>query len=147
MLEGDREQTSTKRPKVCLSWQMVWWVKGLMNHSILKAANNVGLLRTHTGGETIVKLNEIHADQNIPQLLGNAVRKGKASKREPRHGGQALQSRHRHQRHEENLQQATQGLPPLANGLLGEGLNEAPNSMGCNQCGIIFHKHKGERQY
>jgi hypothetical protein len=50
MLVGDLEQTSTKRPKGCLSWQMVWWVKGTMNHSILKVENNVGLLRTHTRG-------------------------------------------------------------------------------------------------
>ena len=28
-----------------------------------------------------------------------------------------------------------------------EGLNEAPNSKGCNQCGIISQKHKGERHY
>jgi hypothetical protein len=52
----------------------------------------------HTqGGEAILKLNEIHVDENIPQLLGNAVRKGKDLQREPRHVGQALQSRHRHQ--------------------------------------------------
>jgi hypothetical protein len=36
-----------------------------------------------------------------------------------------------------------QGLPPLENGLVGEGLNEPPNSQGCNQCGIIMHTHKG----
>jgi len=30
-----------------------------------------------------------------------------------------------------------QGLPLLANGLVGEGLNKAPNSQGCNQCGIF----------
>jgi hypothetical protein len=47
----------------------------------------------------------------------------------------------------ENLHQATQGLPPLENGLVGEGLNEPPNSQGCNQCGIITHTHKGENQY
>ena len=39
----------------------------------------------------------------------------------------------------------TQGLPPLANGLVGEGLNEPPNSQGCNQRRIIItHTYDGE---
>jgi hypothetical protein len=41
----------------------------------------------------------------------------------------------------ENLHQVAQWLPPLAIGLVGEGLNESPNSQGCNQCGIIMHTH------
>jgi hypothetical protein len=53
---------------------------------------------THTqGGEAILKWKGIHADWNMPLLLGNAVRKDKASQREPRHEGQTPQSRHRHQ--------------------------------------------------
>jgi hypothetical protein len=56
MLVGDREQTSTKRPKGCLHWQMVLRVKGLMNHRILKAATNVGLLCTHTMGSSSTKV-------------------------------------------------------------------------------------------
>jgi len=56
MLEGDQEQTSTKQPKGCLHWKMVWWVKGLMNHPILKVANNVGLLRTHTSQRGKIKV-------------------------------------------------------------------------------------------
>jgi hypothetical protein len=47
----------------------------------------------------------------------------------------------------ENLNQATQGLPPLANGLVCEVLNEPQNSQGYNQCGIITHTHKGDRSY
>jgi hypothetical protein len=43
-------------PKGCLHWKMVWWVKGLMNHPILKAATNVGLLRTHTKGRGSIKV-------------------------------------------------------------------------------------------
>ena len=35
-------------------------------------------------------------------------------------------------------------MPLLANGLLGEGLNEPPNSQGCNQCGIITYTYDGE---
>jgi hypothetical protein len=122
-----------------------------MNQPILKAATNVGLLCTHTRGEVVLKWNEIHANENMPLLLGNAVRKGKASKWEPWHGGETPKSRHQHQmlvgEREQNLNQATQGLPPLANDLVCEVLNEPQNSQGDNQCGIITHTHKGERQY
>jgi hypothetical protein len=48
-------------------------------------------------GEAILKWNGIHANMNMPLLLGNAVRKGKASQREPRHGVQTSQSPHRNQ--------------------------------------------------
>jgi hypothetical protein len=50
-------------------------------------------------------------------------------------------------RSRENLHQASQGLPSLVNGLVGEGVNEPPNSKDCNQCGIIMHTQKGEKQY
>jgi len=43
-----------------------------------------------------------------------------------------------------NLHRASQGLPPLANGLVGEGLNEQPNSQSCKQCGIIIYTQGGE---
>jgi hypothetical protein len=72
---------------------MVQWVKGLMNHPMLKATTNMGLYYAHTqGGEVVCKFNEIHIDENMPLLLGNVVRKGKDSQRKPRHGGQTLQS-------------------------------------------------------
>jgi hypothetical protein len=71
---------------------MVWWVKGLMNHPILKAATNVDYYAHTQGGEAILKWNGIHVDENMPLLLGNAVRKGKASQREPRHNSQTPQS-------------------------------------------------------
>jgi hypothetical protein len=100
------------------------------------------------GGEAILKWNGFHAVRNMPLLVRNAVRKGKASQREPRHGGQTPQSRHQHQMlvgdREQNLHQAAPRLPPLENSLVGEGLNEPPNSQRCNQCGIIMHTHKGE---
>jgi hypothetical protein len=63
MLVGDRQQTSTKSPKGYLHWQMVWWMKGLMNHPILKAATDVGLLRTHTRGSVIIKVEWISCRQ------------------------------------------------------------------------------------
>ena len=56
MLVGDRERTSTKRSKGCLHRQIVWCVKGLMNHTIHEAATNVELLRTHTRGSVIIKV-------------------------------------------------------------------------------------------
>jgi hypothetical protein len=73
---------------------MIRWVKGFMNQPILKAATNVGLLCTHTKGEVVLTWNEIHANGNMPQLLGNAVRKGKASKWESWHRGERPKSRH-----------------------------------------------------
>ena len=48
MLVGDREQTPTRRPHGFLRWQMIWWVKGLMNLPILSDGTNVELLCTHT---------------------------------------------------------------------------------------------------
>jgi hypothetical protein len=77
MLVGDREQTSTNRPQDCLRWKIVWCVKGLMNHPILNVATNVGLLHTQ-GREAVLNWNDIHANGNMPPLLGNAVRKDKA---------------------------------------------------------------------
>jgi hypothetical protein len=56
MLVGDREQTSTKRPNGCLRSQMVRWVKSLMKLPILKAAINMGLLRTHTTVRNNIKV-------------------------------------------------------------------------------------------
>jgi hypothetical protein len=56
MLIGDRERTSTKLSKGWLRWQIVWCVKGLMNHTIHEAATNVELLRTHTRGTVIIKV-------------------------------------------------------------------------------------------
>jgi len=70
MLVGNRKQTSTKRPKGCLCWQMVWRVKGLMNHPILKAATNVGLLHIHRMQRDNINVNEIYSDRNMTLLLG-----------------------------------------------------------------------------
>jgi hypothetical protein len=54
---------------------------------------NVELLRTHTrGGEVVLKSNRFHGDGNMPLLVRNAIRKGKASQREAMHGGQTPQS-------------------------------------------------------
>ena len=75
MLVGDLEKTSTKRPKGCLRWQMVWWVKGLMNHPILKAATNVGFLHTHKRrrGSINVEQNSLKREY-ATAIRGNAVR-------------------------------------------------------------------------
>jgi len=44
--------------------------------------------------EAVLKWNEILANENMPLLLGNPTKKGKASETEPRNGGQTPQSRH-----------------------------------------------------
>jgi hypothetical protein len=97
MLLGDQEQTPTRRPHGCLRWQMIWWVKGLMNHPILSDGTNVELLCTTQGGEAVLKSNDIHANGNMPLSLANAIRKGKASESKPWHRGETPQSRHQHQ--------------------------------------------------
>jgi len=51
-----------------------------------KGCNQCGII-THTH-----KLNKIHENENMPLLLGNAVGKGKASKWEPWHKGEKIQS-------------------------------------------------------
>jgi hypothetical protein len=52
----------------------------------------------HTqGGEAVLKWNDIHENGNMPLSLGNAIRKGKASKLKPRHMGEKPQTRHQHQ--------------------------------------------------
>jgi hypothetical protein len=86
----------------------------------------------------------------MPLLLGNEVRKGKASQKEQRHATQTQKTTptpNVRRRPRANIHQATQGFPPLENGLVGKRLNEPPNSQRCYQCGIITHTHKGERQY
>jgi hypothetical protein len=59
--------------------------------------NQCGIIKHTQWGEALLKWNGIHADENIPLLLWNAVRKGKASKWEPWHGGETPKSRHQHQ--------------------------------------------------
>jgi hypothetical protein len=63
MLVGDRERTSTKLSTGWLRWQIVWCVKGLMNHTIHEVATNVELLRTHTRGTVIIKVEWISCRQ------------------------------------------------------------------------------------
>jgi hypothetical protein len=53
LLLGDWEKTSTKRPHGYLHWQMVWWVKGLMNHPILMVATNVDYYAHTQAGEVV----------------------------------------------------------------------------------------------
>jgi len=49
ILVGDQEENPTKPPNNSLPWKIVWWVKGLTNHPIIKVATNVGLLHTQKG--------------------------------------------------------------------------------------------------
>ena len=53
---------------------MVWWVKGLINHPILKATTNVGLLlHTHTMEREVLMWNEIHTWEYATVLFRTAV--------------------------------------------------------------------------
>jgi hypothetical protein len=83
----------------------------------------------------------------MPLLLGNSVRKHKSSQSELRHGVKTPQTTtltpNVSRRPGEKFHQAAQGMPSLEKGLVGDGLNELPNSQGYNQCGIITHTHKG----
>jgi len=75
MLVVDQEQTYTKRPKAYLHWQMVCWVKGLMNHPIFKDETNVGLLHTHTRGRGTIKVEQNSLKREYATTLSkNAIR-------------------------------------------------------------------------
>jgi hypothetical protein len=149
MLVGDREQTSTNRSKDCLHWKIVWCVKGLMNHPILNVATNVGLLRTHTRERGSIKLERHSRKREHATVIRDCSKERQSLQIEtmerelnttitrptPNVSRKTIA----------NLQQETQGLPPLPNCLVCEGLNELPNSQVCNRCGIIKHTPKGER--
>jgi len=149
MLAGDLEKTSTKWPKDFLYWKMVWWVKGLMNNPILKAATNVVLLRTHERGRGNIRVERKSRRQEYSIVIRECTNKRQRFTK----GTEARGSNTRittptpdvSRRPGENLHQVAQGMPPYPNGLVGEGLNEPPNSQGCNQCGIITHTHEQEK--
>ena len=46
----------------------------------------------------------------------------------------------------ENLHKEAPRPPPLVVGLVGEGINEPPNSQGWNQCGINTHTQGGKAE-
>jgi hypothetical protein len=80
MLVGEREQTSTKRPKGYLHWQMVWYVKCLMNHGILKATTNVELLRTHTRGTGSIKVEQNSRKREYATIIRECSKERKSFK-------------------------------------------------------------------
>jgi hypothetical protein len=149
MLVGDGEQTSTNRPQDCLRWKIVWCVKGLMNHPILNVATNVGLLRTHTRGRGSIKLERTSGKREHATVIRECSKERQSLKIGTVERGWnttiTTATPNVSRKLIANLQQETQGLPPLANYLVCEGLNEPPNSQGRNQCGIITHTPKGER--
>jgi hypothetical protein len=140
-----------KRPKGCLRWQIVWCVKGLMNHPILKVATNVGLLGRDPRGRRSIKIEQSSRRQEYATLIWECNNERQSFIK----GTRAWASNTTiktpttdvSRRQGANLHQSSPGLPPLENCLVREGLNEPPNSQRCNQCGIITHTHKGERQY
>jgi hypothetical protein len=148
MSVGDREQTSTKRPKGYLCWQMVCWMKGLMNHPILKVATDVRLLRTHTRERDSIKVERNSGKREYAIVIREFCKERKSftKRTDARRSNTTIKTPtpNASMRQGENLHQAAQGLPPLENGLVGEGRNEPPNSQGCNQCVIIMHTEGGE---
>jgi hypothetical protein len=83
----------------------------------------VGLLRTHPRGRDSIKIEQSSRRREYSTLIWEC-------NSPPR----------------ENLHEAAQGLPPLAQNLVGEILKEPPNSQGCNNVGLL-RTHKWERQY
>jgi hypothetical protein len=151
MLEGDQEKTSTKRPKGYLCWQMVWWVKDLMNHLILKATTNVALLCTHTSGRGNIKVERNSRKHEYATFIRECSKERQSfTKRTEAQCPNITITTPKpdvSNRPEAKLLQAAQGMPLLANGLVGERFNEPPNSQSCNQYGNITDTQKGERQY
>jgi len=133
MLVGDQEQTSTKQPRGYVCWQMVKSGNGLMNHPILKVATNVGILHTHKTRRSSINVGQNSLKREYANTIrGNVVRERRSYTK----GTEARVSSNTittptpsvSRRSGANLHQAAQTLPPLANGLVGEGLNEPPNS-------------------
>jgi len=147
MLVGDREQTSTKWPHECLQSQMVWCVKGLMNHPIPKDATNVGLLRTHRRGRGSIKVEWYSRKRDYAIVIRECSKERQSFRERTKARGSNttimtlildISVRPR-----ENIHQAAQGLPPFANGLVVQGLNGPPNSQGCSQCGLLCSQKRG----
>jgi hypothetical protein len=126
---------------------MVRWVKGLMKLPILKAAINMGLLRTHTTVRNNIKV-ERNSSRREYAIVISKERQSFTKGTEARGSNTKITTPtpNVRRRQSANIHQAVQGFPPLENGMVGKGLNEPPNSQCCNQCVIITHTHKGERQ-
>jgi hypothetical protein len=97
MLVGDLQSKPPLSTKGCLSWKMVWWVKGLMNHPILMAQPMWDILYTHTRGRGSIKVEQNSQDVNIPLILGNVVRKGQSFTKGTEVRGSTPQSQHRNE--------------------------------------------------
>jgi len=120
MLVGDREQTPTRRPHGCLRWQMIWWVKGLMNHPILSDGTNVELLCTHTRVRGSIKAERHSRKQEYAIVIREWNKERQSFRIETLAQGwkttNTTPTPDVSRRPGANLHQATQWLPPLANG-------------------------------
>jgi hypothetical protein len=148
MLVGDQERTSTKLSKGCLRWQIVWCVKGLMNHTIHKAATNVELLRTHPMWRGSIKIERSSRRREYATLIWECNNERQSIIKGNEAWGFITKitiSTNVTRKSRENLHKPSPRLPPLVVGLVGEGLNEPLNSQGWNQCGIITHTQKRQR--
>jgi hypothetical protein len=101
------------------------------------------------GREAVSNSNRVHADGNMPLLFSNALRHSfkKENKERGSNTTNTIATPHVSRRPRKNLHQAAKGMPTLANGLVGEVLNESPNFQGYNQCGISRHTNNGEMKY
>jgi hypothetical protein len=122
-----------------------------MNHPILKVGTNVGLLRTDKRGRGSIKVEWSSRRQEYATLIWecNNHRQIFTKGKEPWGLKTTITTSKPNvsRRPGANPHQAAPRLPLFANDLVGEGLNEPSNSQCCNQCGIIMHTHKGQRQY
>jgi hypothetical protein len=107
-----------------------------MNHPILKAATNVGLLRTHPRGRGSIKIERSSRKREYATLIWECNNERQSFIK----GNEAWGSKTKitkltpnvRRRPKEIIHQATLGLPLLANGLVGKVLNEPLNSQGRN---------------
>jgi hypothetical protein len=116
-----------------------------MNHPILKAATNVGLLRKHPRGRGSIKIERSSRKQEYATLIWESNNERQSFIK----GNEAWESKTKITTLKLGNREktSTNRLHPLVVGMVGEGLDEPLNSQGWNQCGISTHTQKGERYY
>jgi hypothetical protein len=130
---------------------MVCSVKGLMKTPILRVATNVGLFRTNKRERGSIKFEQSSCRREYCTLIFECTKERHSFKKENKERGSNTTIRTStpdvSRRPRKNLHKVALGMPTLANGLVGEVLNESPNFQGYNQCGISRHTNNGEMKY
>jgi hypothetical protein len=126
---------------------MVWWVKDLMNHLILKAQPMWDYYAHIQVGRGNIKVERNSRKHEYATFIRECSKERQSFTKGTEAQGSNITittpTPDVSRRPGAKLHQATQGMPLLANGLVGEGLNEPPNSQGCNQCGILRTHTRG----